>query len=186
MRIIAGEKRSRRLIAPEGNETRPTADRIKESLFSILLPRLPGARVLDLYAGSGALALEALSRGADSAVLCDISPKACRVIRQNIRALGYEGRARLMEKADGAALRTLVEEGAAFDLVFLDPPYRMDTGPVCQRIMESGLLSPGGVIVAEHAKETPPCPGPCAALADQRVYGITGISFFTFADSQGE
>ena len=89
MRIIAGEKRSRRLLAPEGMDTRPTADRTKEALFSILLSRLPGARVLDLYAGSGALALEALSRGAAFAVLADQSPKACRVIRQNIEALDY-------------------------------------------------------------------------------------------------
>lgn len=177
MRIIAGEKRSRKLLTPEGNDTRPTADRIKESLFSILQSRLYGARVLDLYAGSGALALEALSRGARDAVLCDVSPSACRVIRQNIAALGYEEKARLLNRSDAAALTLLEKENAAFDLIFLDPPYRMDMSGVCRRLCEGGLLARDGIIVAEHQKETPPQTGPWAVLTDRREYGITGLSF---------
>lgn len=177
MRIIAGEKRSRRLVTLEGSDTRPTADRVKEALFSILQPRLYGARVLDLYAGSGALALEALSRGADSAVLCDISPAACAVIRRNIEALEYGNRARLVSRGDSAAMALLEKEGASFDLIFLDPPYRMDMSPVCRRLCEGGLLKADGLIVAEHRKETPPRLGDWAVLRDKRTYGITGLSF---------
>ena len=107
MRIIAGEMRSRRLKAPEGMDTRPTADKVKEALFSILLRHVPGARVLDLYAGSGALSLEAISRGAVSAVLADCSQKACKIIAENIESLGCQDRARLLRQGDSAALALL-------------------------------------------------------------------------------
>lgn len=177
MRIIAGEKRSRKLIAPDGMDTRPTADRAKEALFSILMPRLSGARVLDLYAGSGALALEALSRGAGSAVLADLSPKACKAIAQNIAALDYQQRARLLHCADMAAITQLRREGAAFDLIFLDPPYRMDTSAVCDTLAQT-LLAPDGILIVEHARETPPRPGAGLMLMDRREYGVAGISFY--------
>ena len=173
--------RSRHLKAPEGMDTRPTADRVKEALFSILTNRLPGARVLDLYAGSGALALEALSRGAESAVLCDQAAKACRVIQENIDSLQCGGRARLLRMADKGALAALKKQGAQFDLVFLDPPYRMDTAPVCAQLSD-GLLAPGGMIVVEHARETPPQVQPPLVLAHRREYGITGLSFYRKAE----
>ena len=115
MRIIAGEMRSRKLKAPEGMDTRPTADRVKEALFSILGSRIYGARVLDLYGGSGALALEALSRGADSAVICDLSAKACAVIQENIGSLGCSDRAKLLRMKDTAALSALQKKNDAFD-----------------------------------------------------------------------
>ncbi len=176
LRIIAGEMRSRKLKTLEGTDTRPTADRVKEALFSILQSRVYGARVLDLYGGSGALALEALSRGAAFAVINDQAEGACRVIRENIGALGCQDRARLLRMRDLAAIDLLEKEEARFDLIFLDPPYRMDVSPVCARL-EKQLLAPGGVIVAEHARETPPAvPLPLQA-ADQRIYGITGLTF---------
>ena len=175
MRIIAGDLRSRKLKTPDGMDTRPTADRVKEALFSILQGRVYGARVLDLYGGSGALALEALSRGAASAVICDQAPKACRAIQENIGALGCSNRARLLRMKDLAAVGLLEKEEARFDLIFLDPPYRMDVSPVCARLAEK-LLAPGGVIVAEHARETPPAVQPPLYAADQRVYGITGLT----------
>lgn len=186
MRIIAGEKRSRKLLAPEGNDTRPTADRVKEALFSILLSRLPGARVLDLYAGSGALSLEALSRGASSAVLADQSQKACRIIQQNIDALDYGKQARLLKMSDSAALNLLEKEKTEFDLIFLDPPYRMDMSGVCERLCESGLMAEEGIIVVEHGKETPPHPGKKVILFDHREYGITGLSFFIREETKEE
>ena len=184
MRIIAGEMRSRRLKAPEGMETRPTADRVKEALFSILGSRVYGARVLDLYAGSGALALEALSRGARSAVLCDCGREACRAIRENIEALGCGGRAQLLPVRDTQALETLAGRGAAFDLIFLDPPYRMDTAPVCAAIAAKGLLAADGVIVAEHARETPPDAAPPLTLYDRREYGAAGLSFYRLGEER--
>lgn len=178
MRIIAGEKRSRKLLTLDGLDTRPTLDRVKEALFSILGSRIPGARVLDLYAGSGALALEALSRGAESAVLCDVSRKACQVISANIAALDYGGKARLLCMPDTAALALLQREGAAFDLIFLDPPYRMETAGVCGRILEAGLLKPEGIIILEHAGEKEPLQVPGLTLFDRRRYGIAGLAFY--------
>ncbi len=179
MRIIAGEMRSRRLKAPEGMDTRPTADRVKEALFSILAGRVYGARVLDLYAGSGALALEALSRGAKSAVLADCGRDACRVIQENIDALGCGDRAALLRMKDAAALSALQKQNARFDLIFLDPPYRMDTAPVCALILEAGLLAPDGVIVIEHSRDTQPGIAPPLLLRDRREYGAAGLSFYT-------
>ncbi len=178
MRIIAGEMRSRKLKAPEGMDTRPTADRVKEALFSILGSRLYGARVLDLYGGSGALALEAISRGADSAVICDLSPKACQVIQENIDALGCGSRARLLRMKDTAALAALSKKGDAFDLIFLDPPYRMSTVPICEAIVAGGLLKAGGTVIVEHGRETPPDILPPLRLTDHREYGAAGLGFY--------
>ena len=178
MRIIAGAMRSRKLKAPEGMDTRPTADRVKEALFSILQGRLYGARVLDLYAGSGALALEALSRGADSAVLADCAAKACQAIQENIDALGCKEKAKLLRMKDTAALAALREKKDSFDLIFLDPPYRMDTAPICRALVAAGLLRAGGMIVIEHGRETPPRIDPPLALTDRREYGAAGLSFY--------
>lgn len=178
MRIIAGEFRSRRLKAPEGMETRPTADKVREALFSILASRVPGARVLDLYAGSGALALEALSRGAQSAVLAECAPRACRAIQENILSLSCGDRAQLLRGTDVSAMATLEKKQAAFDLIFLDPPYRLDTAPVCARLCEGGLLAPGGFIVVEHSRQTPPQVLAPLELRSRREYGITGLSFY--------
>jgi len=185
MRIIAGEKKSRQIKAPEGMDTRPTGDKAKEALFSILMHRVAGARVLDLYAGSGALSLEALSRGADSAVLSDASPKACRVIDENIRSLAYEGRARLLRMNDSAAIALLAREGAEFDLIFLDPPYRMDTAPVCAKLAAEGLLARDGMLIVEHSRETPPEIASPFVLQDRRNYGVAGLSFYTW-EEEGE
>ena len=178
MRIIAGEMRSRKLKAPEGMDTRPTADRVKEALFSILGSRVYGARVLDLYGGSGALALEALSRGADSAVICDVSAKACAVIQENIDALGCGNRARLIRMKDTAALSALQKKSDAFDLIFLDPPYRMTAVPVCRAIAQLGLLKPEGMIIVEHDRNTPPDILPPLRQTDRREYGAAGLSFY--------
>ena len=178
MRIIAGQMRSRRLKAPEGMDTRPTADRVKEALFSILGSRVYGAKVLDLYAGSGALALEAVSRGAEGAVLCDCGRAACQAIRENINTLGCENIARLLPVRDTAALAALGKENARFDLIFLDPPYRMDTAPVCQTICREGLLSQDGIVIVEHSRETPPKVQSPLILFDRREYGVTGLSFY--------
>lgn len=177
MRIIAGEKRSRRIDAPEGTDTRPTADRIKEALFSILQRRLYDARVLDLYAGSGALSLEALSRGAASAQLVDKNYKACKVIRQNIQSLGYDQQAHLMNTEDTKAVVLMEEKGSIFDLIFLDPPYRMNMTEMMARL-EKKLLAEDGMIVCEHDRSTPPDTPENLILLDRREYGNTGISFF--------
>ena len=186
MRIIAGEMRSRKLKAPEGMDTRPTAERVKEALFSILGSRVYGARVLDLYGGSGALALEAVSRGADSAVVCDLSAKACAVIQENIDTLGCGEKVRLLRMKDTAALSALQKKSDAFDLIFLDPPYRLSTVPVCQMIVEYNLLKPDGTIVVEHGRETPPDILPPLTLTDHREYGAAGVGFYRLTSGEAE
>ena len=128
MRIIAGTYRSRTLEAPDGMATRPTSDRLRETLFNVLAPRIAGARFLDLYAGSGAIALEALSRGAERVEMVEKAPGAGKVLRGNFVRLGVRSGFHLHECSVAAALRRMAQQqaktnGAGFDLIFLDPPY---------------------------------------------------------------
>jgi 16S rRNA (guanine(966)-N(2))-methyltransferase RsmD len=141
--------------------------------------------VLDLYGGSGALALEALSLGAESAVIVDLSAKACQCIQENIDTLNCRDRARLLRMKDTAALAALQKQGDAFDLIFLDPPYRMDTAPICAAIMEMNLLRQGGKVIVEHSKETPPKAQPPLTLIDRREYGVAGLSFYKTEGEDG-
>lgn len=130
-----------------------------------------------MYAGSGALSLEALSRGAASAQLVDKNFKACKVIRQNIQSLGYEEKAQLMNTEDAKAVEMMEGQGRTFDLIFLDPPYRMNMTDMMRRL-EKKLLAEDGMIVCEHDRNTPPDTPPNLVLQDRREYGNTGISFF--------
>ena len=175
MRIIAGEARGRRLFAPGGVDTRPTADRVRESLFNVIAPRVPGARVLDLFAGSGALAFEALSRGASFAVINDPARGAAAAIARNARLLGYEDRIAHMRRDWKSALAALNDR---FDLVFFDPPYRMAQvyGEAAQLMRERGLLAPGALIVMEHAaRDVLRLPdGFC--VVDERRYGDVAVA----------
>ena len=175
MRIIAGEARGRRLFAPEGMDTRPTTDRVRESLFGVLTPRLPGAVVLDLFSGSGALALEALSRGARWAALCDKSPCAIRAVQRNVAACGFAQRVQVIQGDWRSALRRL--EGRRFDLVFLDPPYRLDAlyGQAAKALWEMGLMSADAVLVMEHLYKSPPSLPEGFEAFDQRRYGDTAV-----------
>jgi 16S rRNA (guanine966-N2)-methyltransferase len=176
MRIIAGEARGRRLFAPAGDETRPTSDRVRESLFSILGGRVAGAHVLDLFAGSGAMALEAISRGAASAVLCDSDRFAADVIARNIALVKAESRARLIRSDWRAALERL--RGHRFSLIFIDPPYRMAQVylQAAQALYDGQLLAQDAVIVMEHAADSPiALPGGFCTY-DERRYGDTAIA----------
>lgn len=177
LRIIGGEERSRVIVAPPGTDTRPTLARVKDSVFNILRPYIPGARVLDLFAGSGALALESLSRGAVSAVMADNDRRAMAAVARNIQALKYEQRARALQADWRAALARLEDEGARFDLVFLDPPYRMPLSPVLARLDASLLVDADARIVAEHDAKTPPELPPGLMLYDARTYRDTVVSF---------
>lgn len=172
MRVVAGLYGGRKLIAPAGGETRPTSDRVREALFSVLGPSIQGARVLDLFAGSGALGVEALSRGAAHAVFVDRSHKAIRALRANLEALGIEAEVRPMEAR--AALRAASARREAYDLVFLDPPYRRAAG--LGRELSEGLtavLAPGARVVTESDRRAPLHLD--LALADERRYGDTVI-----------
>ena len=149
MRIIAGEARGRRIEAPEGRNTRPTLDRIRENMFNILQTDIPGSHVLDLFAGSGALSFEAISRGAADAVLVDSDRKANAVQKHNTERLRYEDRVKLLNCDWTRAVQHLTDEARLFDLVFLDPPYAMtDLRNVFTALIP--LISSDTLIVLEH------------------------------------
>jgi len=175
MRVIAGRHGGRRLQAPAGDATRPTSDRVREALFSILGDRVPGARVLDLYAGSGALGIEALSRGAATATLVERDARAVEVIRANLAALELgEHEAQVVHAPARAALRDASARGDAYDLVFLDPPYR--DAPALGRELSQALpavLAPGARVVVESDRRAPLQLE--LAIVRQRRYGDTLI-----------
>lgn len=185
MRIIAGSAKGSAIFAPKGQDTRPTQDRVRESLFNILQAWVPEAEVLDLFAGSGALSLEALSRGAANAVAVDQGREAAACIRRNVEKLGFAHCLTLLPCDWQAALTRLHEQGRAFDLVFLDPPYRItDTPEMCARMAELGLLNAGAMVVIEHARASVPSPDARFRLHTARGYGDTEIHFFIYGEEE--
>jgi len=181
MRIISGTARGRRLVEFTGQGIRPTPDRVREALFSILTSRLgsfSGLRVLELFAGSGAQSLEALSRGAETALLIDSSPQAIKVIEENIKRCHCETRARAM-RADAAAGLDKLKVAGPFDLVLLDPPYKMGLiPPILEKIDSLQLLSDDGIICAESASDEIMCDSGRLKLLESRRYGSTTIHLF--------
>lgn len=154
-RIIAGSARGIPLAVPDGLDTRPTADSRKEALFSSIQFELPGSRFLDLFAGSGAAGLEALSRGAAGAVFVESGKAAAECIRRNLEKTRLGTNARVLMEDVRGALDRLAREEARFDIIFLDPPYHKGYEEViCQEIMDKGLLAEGGLVVVESAAET--------------------------------
>lgn len=152
MRIIAGKYRGTKLYTLEGLDTRPTLDRVKEPLFSILQSKLLKANVLDLFAGSGALSLESLSRGAERVVLCDNSKKAINVIKQNFEKLKIVTNFEIINKDYIEALKNLQNE--KFDIIFLDPPYNMHIlNDILNFISINKLLTKDGIVICEIDKE---------------------------------
>ena len=183
MRIVGGEARGRPLRAVPGTTTRPTADRVRQSLFDLLGQRMEGLSVLDLYAGTGAMALEALSRGAASAVLIESDARACAAIFHNIAALKYDERAELIRGEVPGALSQL--RGRRFDLVFSDPPYALEAaGQTLAALHGDDLLAPGARVVLEMGRgEKTPAPPDGVSLVDERRYGDTRIAVFAAAAS---
>ncbi len=180
MRIISGEAKGRALFAPAGSQTRPTSDKIRGSLFNIIGSRVLDARVLDLFGGTGALALEALSRGADSAVIADNSRVALEAIDRNARSVlkeDYEYRVSILGTDYRSTIGAL--EGRIFDLVFLDPPYRMVEayGEALSRLYAGDMLAPGCLIVMERQKSAAVPVPEAFAVFDTRVYGDTAVDF---------
>lgn len=173
MRIVAGKYRGRKLAEFAGQKIRPTPDRVKESLFQILGPRLAGARVLDLFAGSGALGLEALSRGAADAVFNDISAENLAVLGKNLRLLGEERRVYSLPFET-----CLARAEGKFGLIFCDPPYAENfCAAVLSAVAARGLLEEDGLVVYESEREETPPAG--WKLSDRRAYGRTKVFFFS-------
>lgn len=173
MRVIAGRHRGARLHAPRGEATRPTSDRVREALFSILAS-VTDERVLDLFAGSGALGIEALSRGAASAVFVDSALAAVSAVRRNLEALGLETEADVVRRPAIAFLEGAAIRGAQYDLVFVDPPYRLASavGPELSAAL-TPVLAPDARVVAESDRRAPLVLD--LPLADERRYGDTLI-----------
>jgi 16S rRNA (guanine966-N2)-methyltransferase len=180
LRVVAGTLGGRRLQAPPGTDTRPTSDRVREALFSALGPLDADVTVLDLFAGSGALAIEALSRGAARAVLVEKDARAAAVIRRNLDALNVTSEQATLRRRDAlAALRDAREAGETYDLVFLDPPYRLATGlgPELAPAL-APVLAPGARVIGESDRRTPlELPGLNTTF--ERRYGDTLLRIHT-------
>jgi 16S rRNA (guanine(966)-N(2))-methyltransferase RsmD len=180
MRVIGGNAKGRRLKVPKGRNLRPTAARVKESLFNILPHDLSGLEALDLFAGTGNMTIEALSRGAAAATLVEVSAEAGRVIRENLRRLGLAHHCRLMCMPVARALRALERQHQTFDLIFIDPPYGQRlVERTLLTIAQSSLLGDSGVAVAEHGvRDQIGERYGNLILRDRRRYGATILSFF--------
>jgi len=172
VRIIAGEWGGRRIEAPQGRDTRPTTDRTREAWMSSVAPRIPGARVLDLFAGSGALGLEALSRGAEHVTLVENAPSALRALQANLTALGAGERATVV-RTDALRYVGGLEAGA-FDLAFADPPYGKG---LASALVESFLAVPFARLLCVEHRRTDPLPAVPGAW--ERRYGDTLLTFLT-------
>jgi 16S rRNA (guanine966-N2)-methyltransferase len=159
MRVIAGTYRSRPLEAPRGTATRPTSDRLRETLFNVLSPRIPGAKFADLYAGSGAIGIEAISRGAEHVWFAENSPSALAAIRGNLSKLKVGGGYSVEDRSVAHLLRALVKAERRMDIVFLDPPYEAAeeySGTLGMLAREhAAVLAPGALVVVEHRKKEP-------------------------------
>lgn len=182
MRVITGSAKGRKLKAPKGLTTRPTTDRVKEALFNILGSKVSDAIILDLFAGSGALAIEALSRGAERAVLVDGSPQAIEAIKHNLTVTRLSAQVEVLRQDVYHVLRALGEKAESFDLIFLDPPYLQGHGHRVLGLIERfGLLAKDGLIVVEASK-TDSLPQEVGALMLRRRdnYGDTSLYFYTW------
>lgn len=178
LRVTGGRLLGRRLRAP-ARGTRPTGDRVREALFA-RLGDLGGMRVLDLYAGSGALGIEAVSRGAHSVVFVERAPGALAVLRQNLAAVGLTAEARVVGDDVPRALRRLGRSGERFDLVLLDPPYASgEAARALTALVRAGVLTDEALVVVEHSRRHPLPDTSGLALLDERRYGDTTITRFT-------
>ena len=177
MRVITGTARGRRLKELEGMETRPTTDRVKEGLFSAIQFDIEGRKVLDLFAGTGQLGIECLSRGAASAVFVDRRADAVKLIRENLKLTGLSERARVV---NGEALAYLASAGEKFDLIFLDPPYAAKLWkPVLEAVSRFDILSDHGIMICESPQdeELPDAGGACRL---HRAYRYGRIKLTTY------
>jgi 16S rRNA (guanine(966)-N(2))-methyltransferase RsmD len=183
MRVIAGKAKGARLAAPKGLDVRPTLDRVREALFSILGPRLENAHFLDLFAGSGANGIEALSRGASLCAFVDQDPRSLVAIKRNLDVARLSENARLYRLAIPGGIPVLAKEGLQYEIVFADPPYDLtpdDYDDLLRRLRAAQLLTPGGLLVIEHARRTR-LPANTADFHCSRhlEYGDTALSFFS-------
>jgi 16S rRNA (guanine966-N2)-methyltransferase len=182
VRIIAGELKGRRLRSGRGTKTRPTANRTREAIFNIIAPRIPGARVLDLFAGTGAFGIEALSRRADSAVFVDIDIDSISVLQANIKILSLESQTKIIRWDLIKNLDCLRSSQSTFNLVFLDPPYNSNMiEPTLLNLDISQSLTAGARVIVEHSHREPVVNSRLPfEFADQRQYGKTLVTILEY------
>lgn len=180
MRVISGSARGRKLKAPEGLTTRPTTDRIKESLFNIIAPDLFECRFLDLFSGSGSMGIEAVSRGAQKAVLVDSDRNSINVIRDNVTATGFQGKTEIMGCDVSSAIATLGNRKEKFDIIFMDPPYNKGLiDKTLRLIVKANLLADNGYIIAEQSQEDSTPDIPDLEVFRVKDYKITKMTFLS-------
>ncbi len=180
MRIIAGERKGHRIFAPKGLDTRPTSDRVRENVFNIVAPWVEDARVLDLYAGSGAMGLEALSRGAGSVLFVEADPEAVRAIERNLDKLRL-GRATILRRDAVTGLAQEAVAGRKYDLVLVDPPYAMTDYAALARYFPSVLAEDGLLVLESGARTEPELSG--LYVRTSRRYGSTRVTVFEHPSS---
>jgi 16S rRNA (guanine(966)-N(2))-methyltransferase RsmD len=180
MRVIGGTHRGRRLRTVGGLSVRPTSDRLRETLFNIINPRIDGSNFLDICAGSGAVAVEALSRGASAVTLIERSRQACAVIESNLDSIGLTDSARIINRDAAAALKGLEQESSQFDIAFFDPPYASQLYTQIMRQLGSGnLLSAGSMVIVEHrAKVAPEAQYGVLRLRREVKQGESALAFY--------
>lgn len=181
MRIIAGEAKNKKIKSRKGMNTRPTLGSVKESLFSIISPYVPDSSFLDLFSGTGNIALEALSRGSRRAVMIEQDPEALKIVIENINSLGYEERCRAYKNDVIRAVEILGRKEERFDIIFMDPPYKQELcTKVIKAISKAGVLAEGGLIICEHHifEELADEIGEFKK-ADYRKYGKKAMTFYT-------
>ena len=179
MRVSGGKGRGRKLRVPAGARVRPTSDKVKQALFNILGDRVQGAAFLDLYAGAGGIGIEALSRGAGRVIFVDTSRDSADCIRQNLDNMGIGEGAQVIQ-ADVQAF--LNKHGETYDIVFLDPPYAMDLGPLLEQIGAARVVKVDSLVIAEHFKKQPsPEQAGRLVLDREKHYGDTVLAFYKLA-----
>jgi 16S rRNA (guanine966-N2)-methyltransferase len=181
MKITGGRSRGRVLSSLKGMDIRPTSSKVREAIFNLLGQDMSGLKIFDIFAGTGIMGIEALSRGAEEAVFIDKSSLAMQLIKKNLALCGYEGRSRVLKRdiMDGSRLDSLVE-GKSFDVAFIDPPYGKDILPlVLEMLSHCDVLKPGAVVVTESAKGDPmPERSGFLVLSGRKIYGDTKIEIY--------
>ncbi|MDQ0198476.1 16S rRNA (guanine(966)-N(2))-methyltransferase RsmD [Neobacillus ginsengisoli] len=181
MRVVSGICKGRPLKAVPGNTTRPTTDKVKEAIFNMIGPYFEGGIGLDLFAGSGGLGLEALSRGLEKVIFIDREPKAIQIIYENIHACSFEDKSEVYRNDSDRALKALMKREISFDYIFLDPPYKkQQLLNLIEKINKQHLLKDGGIIVCEHSHdvELPKSIGKLTQIKHEQ-YGIIAVTIYS-------
>jgi 16S rRNA (guanine966-N2)-methyltransferase len=188
MRVVSGVLKGRSLKAVPGNSTRPTTDKVKEAIFNMIGPYFTGGFGLDLFAGSGGLGIEGLSRGLDKVIFVDLDRKAVQVINENVKSCGLEGKSEIYRNEASRALKAIIKRELSFDYIFLDPPYKkQQLVKLVEMIGSHSLLKKNGTIVCEHGSDIQ-LPESIGSFVQTRheEYGIIGVSIYKYKHIMNE